>query len=326
MEIKPIAIAKKPSLTKTLIAQRTLIIMSVPLLLHRILFSYIPLSGWVIAFQDFRPRFGFSPFQQIAQNEWIGLGNFVTLLDHSTMIGERFIRSVRNTIGQSLLTLVVGYFCAITLSLLLNEVKKVGLKRVIQNVLYLPHFLSWVIVASLASVALSFPASGGFVNEVLLAFRFINEPLHFLAEPGYFWGIVAGTHLWKTLGWNTILYLAAMTSIDPVLYEAATIDGANRYGKMWHITLPCIRPTIVILLIMSVGWMMTSGFEIQWFLGNGMNITHSENIDIFILRYGISMNNFGLATAAGILRTGVSIFLISSVNFVAGRLGQEKLF
>ncbi|MDR1703539.1 MAG: ABC transporter permease subunit [Clostridiales bacterium] len=316
----------KRSFGRKLWLQRGLILMSVPLLLHRILFSYVPLAGWTIAFQDFRPRFGLSPIQQILQNEFVGLDNFKRLLDGASIIGERFLLSVRNTIGQSLLTLVLGYVCAITLSLLLNEITKSIPKKIIQNILYLPHFLSWVIVAGLASTALAMPGSGGIINEILMSVGILKEPIHFLANPNSFWNVVAGTHLWKTLGWNTIIYLAAMTTIDPTLYEAAAIDGANRYQKMWHVTLPCIRPTIIILLIMSTGWLLTSGFEIQWFLGNGLNVTHSENIDIFVLRYGIEMNNFGLATAAGIFRTGVSIFLLTMVNFIAGRLGQEKLF
>ena len=317
---------RKQRLSKILWAQRSLLIMSVPFLLYRLLFSYVPLAGWIMAFQDHRPRFGTTPLQQLAINEFVGLDNFRTLLNTDTVLGTRFVQSVINTFGQALLTQIVGFICAIGLSLLINEVRQSGIKRIIQNVLYLPHFLSWVIVASLASVALALPASGGIINEFLLWARIINEPILFLANPGYFWGIVAGTHLWRNLGWNTIIYLAAMTAVDPSLYEAADIDGASRYRKMWHITLSSIKPTIVILLIMNTGWLLTSGFEIQWFLGHGVNISRSENIDIFILRYGIQMGNFSLATAAGILRTGISITLLAFVNFIAGKLGQEKLF
>jgi len=267
-----------------------------------------------------------SPWQQIMQSDFVGLQNFRMLLDTDTVMGQRFIQSVINTFGQAILTQIVGFIAAITLSLMLHEVRVNGLKKVIQNILYLPHFLSWVIVASLASLALALPVSGGIINEFLLWTRIIREPIHFLANPSYFWGIVAGTHLWRNLGWNTIIYLAAMTAVDPNLYEAASIDGANRYRKMWHITLACIRPTIVMLLIMNTGWLLTSGFEIQWFLGSGVNIARAENIDIFILRYGIQMQNFGIATAAGIMRTFVSITLLSIVNFISGRLGGERLF
>lgn len=300
--------------------------MSVPMLVYLLLFAYVPLLGWVMAFQEFRPRFGLSPVGQVMNNEWLGLQNFETLLDGSTILGERFLQSVVNTLGQSMLILVIGFFATIVLSLLLNEVRLRGAKRVIQNILYLPHFLSWVIVAMLASTALSLPGSGGFINELLLSLRIIDRPIQFLADPSHFWGIVAGTHIWKNLGWNTIIYMAAMTSIDPNLYEAASIDGANRYQKMWHVTLASIRPTIVLLLIINIGMLLTSGFEIQWLLGQGVNITRSENIDVFILRYGIQLGNFSLATAAGILRTVVSIVLLAGSNFVARLLKQETLF
>jgi len=316
----------KKGLAKTLKSQWQLLLMSVPMLLYAILFSYTPLMGWVLAFQVWRPRIGLSTFQQFRQNEWVGFYNFRQLLDQNLFMGRQFRLAVENTVAQSMLILIFGTIGAIILSLMLHEVRQIGVKRIIQNILYLPHFLSWVIVTGLASVALAMPVSGGFINEVLLTLRIINEPVHFLANPQYFWGIVAGTHLWKNLGWNTILYMAAMTAIDPALYEAASIDGASRYRKMWHVTLPCIRPTIVILLIMSIGWLMQSGFEVQWFLGRGPNLPRAENLDTFILRYGIIDGNFGLATAAGIIRTGLSIALLTGANFVARRLGEESLF
>ncbi|GAB6090575.1 ABC transporter permease subunit [Spirochaeta dissipatitropha] len=296
------------------------------MLLYMMLFAYVPLLGWVMAFQRFRPRFGLSPVQQVVNSAWVGLENFRTILDSNTVLGQRFLQAVANTLGQSLLILVIGFFSTIILSLLLNEVRQTGIKRFVQNVLYLPHFLSWVIVAMLTSTALALPNSGGFINEVLLAFNFIERPIHFLADPGYFWGIVAGSHLWKNLGWNTIIYMAAMTSIDPNLYEAASIDGANRYQKMWHITLASIRPTIILLLIINIGMLLTSGFEIQWLLGQGINIVRSENIDVFVLRFGIQMGNFSLATAAGILRTVISVLLLTGANMIARMMKQETLF
>jgi putative aldouronate transport system permease protein len=189
----------------------------------------------------------------------------------------------------------------------------------------MPHFLSWIIVAGLVSTALSVPTSGGIINTVLMGLHIIDTPILFLANPNYFWGIVAGSHLWKELGWNTIIYMAAITAIDPSLYEAADMDGANRYQKMWNITLPCIKSTIVILLIMSIGNILEAGFEIQYFLGNGLIVEKSETIDIFVLRYGIQMGNFSLATVAGMVKTVVSILLITAANFISGRLGEEKL-
>lgn len=316
---------KTPALTRnrrsvwgTIITQRELIIMSVPLLLYKILFSYVPITGWTMAFQNFKPSIR-STFGQ----EWVGFDNFVKLF--TGINGERFIRDIRNTLAQSFLTLVVSYVCSILLALLLNEVKNIGFKRIVQNITYMPHFLSWIIVAGLVSTAVALPSSGGIVNIMLMKLHIINQPIQFLSDPNYFWGVVAGSHLWKELGWNTIIYLAAMTAIDPALYEAADIDGANRYRKMWNITLPSIKATIVILLIMSIGWILEAGFEIQYFLGNGLVVEKAETIDIFVLKYGIQMGNYSLATVAGIFKTGVSIILIAGANFIAGRLGEEKL-
>lgn len=302
----------------TVLSQRELILMSVPILLYKVLFSYVPITGWVMAFQNYRPA-----IRNMWEQKWVGFDNFVKLF--TGVNGERFIRSIRNTLMQSLLTLIIGYIGAITLALLMNEVKKSGLKRIVQNITYMPHFLSWIIVAGLVSTMLSVPSSGGIVNDVLMRLHIIKEPIMFLAEPKYFWGVVAGSHLWKDLGWNTIIFLAAMTAINPSLYEAAVMDGANRYQKMWHITLPGIRSTIVVLLIMSIGYILEAGFEIQYFLGNGLVVQRSETIDIFVLRYGIQLGNYSLATVAGIFKTVVSIILISLSNFISGRLGQEKL-
>jgi putative aldouronate transport system permease protein len=189
----------------------------------------------------------------------------------------------------------------------------------------MPHFLSWVIVASLASVALSLPSSGGFINQGLMSLHLIDHPILFLTRPNYFWGIVAGTSLWKELGWNTILYLAAITAIDPSLYEAADVDGAGRYRKMFSITLPSIRPTIVVLLIINSGWILSTNFELPYFLGNGLVSDKSETIDVFVLRYGYQLGNYSLAVVAGIFKTIVAVILVGSANLAAKRLNQETL-
>ncbi|MBO9556412.1 ABC transporter permease subunit [Cellulomonas sp.] len=299
-------------------AQRALLAMAVPLLMYQILFKYVPVYGWAIAFQDYKPGRG-----NIWNQKWVGFENFADLF--TGVNGERFRRVVINTLGQSILTLVVGTLGAIVLALLLNEVKNMPFKRVMQNITYMPHFLSWVIVASLASVALSLPSSGGFINQGLMSLGLINHPVLFLTEPNNFWGIVAGTSLWKELGWNTILYLAAITAIDPSLYEAAEVDGAGRYRKMFNITLPGIRPTIVVLLIINSGWILSTNFELPYFLGNGLISERAETIDVFVLRYGYQLGNYSLAVVAGIFKTIVAIILVGSANLAAKRLNQETL-
>ena len=299
-------------------AQRALLVMAVPLLLYQILFKYAPAYGWVIAFQHYRPGRG-----SLRNQEWVGLDNFRNLF--TGVNGEHFRNVIVNTLGQSLLSLIIGTVGAIVLALLLNEVKNLPFKRVLQNITYMPHFLSWVIVASLASVALSLPTSGGFINQGLMSLHLVNHPILFLTQPHYFWGIVAGTSLWKELGWNTILYLAAITAIDPTLYEAAEVDGAGRYRKMFNITLPGIRPTIVVLLIINSGWILSTNFELPYFLGNGLVSQRSQTIDVFVLHYGYQLGNYSLAVVAGIFKTVVAIILVGSANLVAKRLNQETL-
>ena len=271
-----------------------------------------------MAFQNFKPS-----VRSMFAQEWVGFDNFVRLF--TGINGERFIRDIRNTLAQSFITIVLNFFCTIILALLLNEVKNIGFKRIVQNITYMPHFLSWIIVTGLVSTALAAPSSGGIINQVLTTLHIIDEPILFLSNPDYFWGVVAGSHLWKELGWNTIIYLAAMTAIDPTLYEASDMDGANRYQKMRNITLPGIKSTIVILLIMNIGYILEAGFEIQYFLGYGLLVEKAETIDIFVLKYGIQMGNYSLATVAGIFKTAVSVVLIAGANFIAGRLGEEKL-
>ncbi|MDR2895317.1 MAG: ABC transporter permease subunit [Propionibacteriaceae bacterium] len=304
---------------KVLWSQRALLIMSVPLLLYAILFRYVPIYGWAIAFQDYKP----GKRSIFTGQEWVGFDNFVKLF--TGLMGERFIRAFINTIGQSLLTLVVSTIGAIILALMMNEVRSLIFKRIVQNITYMPHFLSWIIVTGMVSVALALPSSGGFINSLLMSLHIISEPVLFLSEPSYFWGVVAGSNLWKELGWNTILYMAAMTAISPDLYEAASIDGAGRYRKMWSITLPSIRPTIIILLIMNTGWIMSTNFEIPYFLGNGLVAETAETIDVFVLRYGYQLGNYSLAVVAGIFKTIVAIILVGLANFISGRLGEETL-
>lgn len=296
---------------KTIIEQRQLIYMSVPLLAYIITFAYVPIWGWTMAFQNYKPAKSFS------EQKWVGFKHFEFLFKD-----DNFLRVLRNTLGMSLINLVLGFTTAIILALLLNEIRKVFWKRTVQTISYLPHFLSWIIVTGIAATSL---ASDGIINDVLMRLHLIDSPILWLSEGKYFWGIVGGTTVWKEVGWNTIIYLAAMASIDPALYEASDIDGANRYQKMWNITLPSIKPTIVILLIMQVGHILEAGFELQYLLGNGLVVDWSETIDIFVLKYGIAMGNYSLATAGGIFKTVVSITMLLLANWTSKRLGEERL-
>jgi len=303
---------KKQSFINSLVNQKQLVFMSLPLILYVILFSYVPLWGWSMAFQNYKPARTFS------QQEWVGLKWFISLFTE-----PGFMRVLRNTLAMSIINMVLGYVSAIALALLLNELRNVGFKRVVQTVSYLPHFLSWVIVTGLVSSMLA--VENGVVNDLLMGLKINKEPIQFLGEPNYFWGIVGVTYVWKEVGWNTIIYLAAIAGIDPNLYEAAEIDGCNRFHKMWYITLPGIKATIVILLIMSIGRILDAGFEMQYLLMRNSNMEVAETIDIYVLRYGIQLSNFSLATAAGMFKNVVNVTLIFMANWLAKRLGEERL-
>jgi putative aldouronate transport system permease protein len=310
MESKKLMIPKP--LIKTITSQRQLIIMSLPLVLYVLLFSYVPIWGWTMAFQNYRPVRSF--FQQ----EWVGMRHFSFLFS-----SPEFLRALRNTLAMSVINMALGYITAIVFALFLNELKNIAFKRVVQTISYLPHFLSWIIVTGLVATMLS--VENGAVNDLLMALKIIKEPIVFLSKPNYFWGIVGVTYVWKEVGWNTIIYLAAMAGIDPTLYEAAEIDGCNRYHKMLHITLPGIKATIIILLIMSIGHILDAGFELQYLLRNGQIQDVAGTIDIYVLEYGIQMNNFSRATAAGMFKNLVNITLIFIANWIAKRSGESRL-
>lgn len=292
--------------------QRQLFYMSAPLILYVILFAYIPLWGWTMAFQNFKPARNF--FQQ----EWVGIKWFLFLFKD-----DNFLKVLRNTIAMSLINLSFGYIGAISLALILNEVKERFFKRTIQTISYLPHFLSWVIVSGLVASMLS--VEDGAINQLLLSLRLIKEPIMWLGEPKYFWWITGFTYLWKEIGWNSIIYLAAISGIDPTLYEVAEIDGCGRLKKMWYITLPGIKSTIMVLLIMSIGHILDAGFELQFLLRNGLIQDYADTIDIYVLTFGLNSGNYSLATAAGMFKNIVNIGLIFLANFLAKRMGEERL-
>jgi len=236
---------------------------------------------------------------------------------------EAFYRVLRNTLVMSSINLVLGFVTAIVLALLLNELRSLMFKRTVQTISYLPHFISWVVAANIVQTAL---APEGIINVLMLKLNLIDQPILWLGKGEYFWGILGATEVWKNVGWNTIIYLAAITTIDPSQYEAAEIDGANRIQRILHITLPGMKSVIVILLIMNLGHILESGFEPQYLLGNGMNVDYSENLDIFVLKYGMNMGNYGLATAAGMFKTVVSFIFLMVANNVAKRLGESRLY
>ena len=296
---------------RTLGRQWQLVVMSVPIFLYVLLFNYGPMWGWVTAFQDYKPKLG------MTGSPWVGLKNFQWLFSR-----RDFIESIRNTLAMSIINLVFGTVSAILLAVLLNEVRQRAFKRTVQTVTYLPHFLSMVIVVGMAQ---NIFASNGAVNQLLQGLGLVKEPVFFLGEGKYFWWLVGVINVWKEVGWGTIIYISAMTAIDPALYEAAAIDGAGRFQKILHVTLPGIKSTFVILLIMNIGHLMEAGFEIQYLLGADVVMKWSQTIDIFVLKYGISKQQYGVATAAGMFKSIVAIILLVAANFVAKKLDEDTL-
>ncbi|MDT8715676.1 sugar ABC transporter permease [Clostridium sp. 19966] len=311
-EIQAVNTSKKKKITlKKLKDQRYLMLMSIPFVIWVIVFKYLPLAGWSMAFQDYKP--GQSMFDQT----WVGLKYFKQLFSD-----DMFPKVMINTLAMSILGIIFGFLIPIVFALFLNELRGVKFKRLVQTVSYLPHFVSWVIVANIVTTMLS---TTGPVNEILVHLHLFSKPVDFMTKPNWFWGIVTGSDVWKETGWNAIIYLAAMTGIDTEQYDAAKVDGANRFRQIIHITLPGIRPTVIVLLIMSIGNLINIGFEKQWLLGNNIVADKSLVLDKYALDYGIGMFRYSFGTAIGIFKSVVSIVLLIFANQVAKRSGEGRI-
>mgnify|MGYP002620494363 FL=1 len=297
---------------RTALRNRWLYAMSLPFVVWVFVFSYLPLWGWTMAFQRYRPG------RLFWEQEWVGLDHFRTLFQD-----DLFYQVLRNTLAMSLMGLVAGFVVPIFFALMLNEVRLMFYKRFVQTVSYLPHFVSWVVVAGIVTKMLS--TDGGSVNELLMALGIIDEPVQFMAKGKLFWIIVTLADVWKETGWNAIIYLAAIAGIGPELYEAARVDGANRIQQIWHITLPGIRTTIIILLIMSIGHLISIGFEKQFLLGNNLVREYSQVLDLYALNYGLGMGRFSFGTAINIFNSVVSVILLFAANGIFKRVTRESI-
>ncbi|MFS0775375.1 sugar ABC transporter permease [Neobacillus sp. 3P2-tot-E-2] len=303
---------KKKSFWKTFVQQKYLYLMSVPFVLLVIVFNYFPLWGWSMAFQNYKPAL--SLFQQ----EWVGFEHFIELFSD-----ERFYRALRNTLGMSLLGLTVGFVMPIIFAVLLNEVRLSVFKRTVQTITYLPHFVSWVVVAGIVTKMLS--TDGGVINEMLVSLGILDKPVQFMAEGTYFWEIVVASDIWKEMGWNAIIFLAAISGIDSQLYESAKVDGAGRLRQIWHVTLPGIRPTILVLLILNIGHLTSIGFEKQMLLGNNLVVDYAEVLDLYALNYGIGLGRFSYGTAIGIFNSVISIILLFVANGIFKKYSNSSV-
>lgn len=319
MSVEPVAdghslmplVPNKRNWRKTIARQKYLILMVITFVVWVIIFRYVPLWGWLMAFQEYKP------WKPITDQQWVGLKQFIELFKDVD-----FYRSMRNTLAMSFLGLAFGFPIPIMLALLINEIKHPRFKRTVQTISYLPHFVSWVVIASIVFRVLS-PL--GIVNEVLIRLGIIDNAIAFMGEPAYFWWIVVFTDLWKEMGWNSIVYLAAMAGVSPELHEAAIIDGAGRFKRMWYVTIPGIMPTIVVLLVLSIGNIINIGFERQFLLRTASTRDVADVIDLYILNYGIGTGRFSFGTAAGVFKSVVSLTLLTIANWLSRRTTGYKV-
>ena len=288
-----------------------LYLLFLPVLAWYIIFCYMPMGGVSIAFRKF------SVIRGIAGSPWVGWDNFEKMFE-----APMFWRAFRNTLIISFQNLLIGFPIPILFALLVNEIRNSAFKKTVQTISYLPHFISWSVVGGLVYMLLSL--NTGTINNVIVAMG--GTAQNFTGMNAYFRGIVVVSGIWKNMGWSAIVYLAAITGVDEELYEAAYIDGANRFNRLWHITLPGIRTTISVMLILQVGNLMTVGFEKAFLMQNPLNLETSEIISTFVYKMGLNYRQYSYSTAIGLFNSVINMILLVSVNTIAGRLSETSLW
>ncbi|PRS38385.1 protein lplB [Bacillus sp. NMCC4] len=302
---------KRKRLLNQLLSQKFLYVMILPGLIYFLVFKYVPMWGLIIAFQDYQPFLG------ILGSEWVGFKHFIRLFTEPT-----FFILLKNTLILFAMNIVIFFPIPILLALLLNEVRLALFKKFVQTMIYIPHFMSWVIVVSLSFVLLT--VDGGLINE-LIAF-FGGEKINFLLSQEWFRPMYILQVIWREAGWSTIIYLAAITAVDPQLYEAAKMDGAGRLRQMWHITLPAIKSVIVVLLILKIGDTLELGFEHVYLLLNATNREVAEIFDTYVYTAGLKQGQFSYSTAVGLFKAAVGLILVMLANRLAKKFGEEGIY
>ncbi|NOU66962.1 ABC transporter permease subunit [Paenibacillus sp. LMG 31461] len=288
-----------------------LYLMILPGLLFFLLFRYIPMGGLVLAFKDYDPLSGF------ASSPWVGFDNFRKLF-----VDPDFWIILRNTFVLSGINLIFFFPVPIIMALILNEARLPWVKKIVQTTIYIPHFVSWVVVAGITIVL--FATQDGGINKLLVQNGLPRFEL--LTDPSYFRGLFLFQNIWKEMGWSTIIFLASLASVDPGLYEAAYVDGAGRWRQMWHITLPSLRSIAVILFILRLGQVMDVGFEQILLLQNSLNLQVSDVFDTFVFRKGVQQGEFSFTTAVGLFKSVVGLILVLSFNWIARKFGEEGVY
>lgn len=302
---------RKPTFWKRLLANRYLYAMLLPALVYYTVFHYVPMYGALIAFKQFSITKG------IMGSPWVGFQHFTYLFEL-----EKFWQVFWNTIIISLYRLVFGFPLPLIVAILLNEARKIMFKRTVQTIIYLPHFISWVIMGGLLISLLS--TDQGAVNNAVRSLS--GEPIGFLTDERVFRSTLVGSMIWKEFGWNTIIYMAALAGLNPQLYEAAVMDGANRWRRIWHITLPGIRSTIIILFILRIGSLMEAGFEQIFVLYHPGVYRVADIIDTYVYRIGLTEGRYSLAAAVGLFKSAINFTLLIVANWLSRALGEQGVY
>ena len=292
-----------------------LFLLSLPFILATFIFAYLPLSGWRYAFFDFRAG------QKLLDTPFVGLKHFTALVSNSVQRND-LIRVLRNTFAMSLLSIATSFF-PMFFAIALTEIRGNKYRRVVQTVTTIPNFISWVLVYSLAFAM--FSVNDGMVNKVLVGLGWMSEPINFLASKDNVWLSMLLYSVWKTLGWNAIMYIAAIMGIDAELFEAASIDGASRMQKIIHITIPCLLPTYFVLLMLSIGNFLNNGIDQYYVFQNALNQDYIEVLDLYVYNKGFVGRNISFSTAVGMLKSLISVVLLFGANGFSKLIRKESI-
>lgn len=311
---------KKPFLVR-LREEKYLQLMAILGVIWMLVFNYAPMYGILIAFKK-NYRITTSLFSlDFLKSEWAANGGFQHFINFFK--DDEFVNIITNTLGISIIKLFINFPLPIIFALMLNEVRNARFKKFIQTISYMPHFLSWVVLGGILTTWLG---ETGLINELLKKAGIIKEGISYLAYPKYFWGIVIASDLWKELGWSAIIYLAAISSIDQEMYEAARVDGASRWKQIWTITLPSIAPTITIMFILAVGGLMSSNFDQIFVLYNPLNAPRSNTIDIYTYTTAMKSMRYSYASAIGLFKSVIAFILLFIANQITKKLNDTSLF
>lgn len=291
---------------------RQLWLLCIPIIAWALLFCYYPMYGMLMAFVDYVPG------KALWECEFVGLKHFASFITN-----PNFFNLLRNTLVMSTLMLTIGFIAPIIFALLLTEIRHPGAKKVVQTCSYLPHFISWIVAGSMVYNLLS---AEGVINKFLVNQGWIDQAIPFLTEGKYYWVIYLVVNIWKGIGWSAIIYLSAISGVDGSLYEAGSLDGLGHFGRVWHITIPSILPTIILLFIMSIGDILNAGFDYHLIIGNSSTMAYWDVLDTYTYRYGIQEGLYSMSVAVSLMKSVIGFALVLGANKLSKKFGDAALF